>query len=406
MPLDIARARAAFPALEDGWAYMDNAGGSLTLGAVADRVRDHMLETAVQHGASYEPSRRGAARLAEARAAIAGLLGAARPEEVVFSPSTTVSARFLAAAMASRFGPGDEIVLSEFDHESNIGPWMALRDRGVEVRWWRIDPETTRPDLAQLERLVGPRTKLVCMTHCSNILGSVTPVTEAARIVHAHGAKLAVDGVAYAPHRLIDVAALGADYYMFSLYKTYGPHYAAFWGRHEDLLELDGLYHYFYGKERTPGKLEPGNPIYELAWGAAAIPDHLARLGGSEGREGLRRFFDMATEHETALGERLLTWLRGRRDLRIVGEDRAHAGRVPTVSFVAPGRDPAALIGRMDAAKVAIRHGDFHSRRLIEVLDLAPLGVVRVSMAHYNTMEEVDRLTETLDAALKTEERA
>ena len=114
----------------------------------------------------------------------------------------------------------------------------------------------------------------------------------------------------------------------------------------------------------------------------------------------------MATEHETALGERLLTWLRGRRDLRIVGEDRAHAGRVPTVSFVAPGRDPAALIGRMDAAKVAIRHGDFHSRRLIEALDLAPLGVVRVSMAHYNTMEEVDRLTETLDAALKTEERA
>ena len=217
MPLDIDCARAAFPALGDGWAYMDNAGGSLTLRVVADRVRDHMLETAVQHGANHEPSRRATTRLREARVAIAGLLGAARPEEVVFSPSTAVSARFLAAVMASRFGPGAETVLSEFDHASDIGPWTALRERGAKIRWWKIGPEALEPDLAELERLVGPRTKLVCMTHCSNILGSVTPVAKAARIVHAHGAKLAVDSVAFAPRRLIDMGGLGADHYMFSL---------------------------------------------------------------------------------------------------------------------------------------------------------------------------------------------
>ena len=171
MPLDLAHVRSCFPALADGFAYFDNAGGSLVLRGVAERVADYLLTTSVQTGANYAHSQRASARLAEARARVATWIGARRPEEVVFGPSTTVLAQFLAKAMASRLQPGDEVVVTDFDHESNIGPWRALEKAGVVVREWRINPETMRPDLADLDALLGPRTRLVAVTHASNILG-------------------------------------------------------------------------------------------------------------------------------------------------------------------------------------------------------------------------------------------
>ena len=145
-----------------------------------------------------------------------------------------------------------------------------------------------QPDLDALDRLMGPRTRLVCVTHASNILGTINPIRDIADFVHARGAKICVDGVAYAPHRAIDVQALDVDFYVFSLYKTYGPHLAVMYGRYAHLLELDGLYHYFYGKEKVSAKLEPGNPNYELAWGCAAIVDYLETLGEGEGPAGDR----------------------------------------------------------------------------------------------------------------------
>ena len=256
------------------------------------------------------------------------------------------------------------------------------------------------PDLGELGRLMTPRTRLVCVTHASNILGSVMPIRAIADLVHAHGARLCVDGVAYAPHRAVDVQALDADFYVFSFYKTYGPHFAMVWGRYEALLELDGLYHYFYGREKVPGKLEPGNPNYELAWGAAGIVDYLEALGGGTGRAAIERAFDGIAAQETALGSRLLDWLGSRNDATIVGERTAHADRVPTISFTFEGATPPGSCRKIDAARVAIRHGDFHSRRLVEALGRAPAGVLRASMVHYNTTEEVDRLIRALETAL------
>jgi cysteine desulfurase family protein (TIGR01976 family) len=406
MPLDLADVRSRFPALSDGWAYFDNAGGSLVLQDVADRVRDYLTTTSVQTGASYEPSRRASARLAEARGRIATLVNARAAEEIVFTPSTTVGMRFLATAMASQLSPGDEIVLTSFDHESNIGPWLTLEQRGVIFRWWNLRPGATEPDLDDLRALLTPRTRLVCVTHCSNILGSVTPVRRIADVVHAAGARLCVDGVAYAPHRAIDVQALDADYYLFSFYKCYGPHLGMLYGRRELLLELDGLYHWFYGREKIPGKLEPGNPCYELCWGAAAVVDYLEALGGAPGRAGVDAAFDAIAAHETALCARMLDWARGRNDVKIVGPDRAGPDRVPTLSFSAPGCDLAAVVARVDGARIGIRHGDFHSRRLVEALGLAPGGVIRASMVHYNGLDEVDRLCAALEEALRAERRA
>lgn len=402
MSLDLGFVRSQFPALENGWAYFDNAGGSQVLEGVANRVRDYMLTSSVQTGATYETSQTASARLAQARARIATFMGAERAEEVVFGPSTTVLVRFLATAMASQLSAGDEIILTDFDHESNIGPWLTLKDRGVVFRTWKIDPDTLTPRIEDLQKLMNARTRLVCVTHTSNILGSINPIREIADAVHAGGARLCVDGVAYAPHRAIDVQEIGADYYIFSFYKTYGPHFAAMYGRYDHLLELDGLYHYFYGKDKVPAKLEPGNPCYELAWGTAGIVDYFETLGGGSGRAAIENAFEKITAHEAAIGERLLSFLRDRNGVRIVGSRTSDpAVRVPTISFTVDGKTPEEIVLRTDKSRIGIRHGDFHSRRLAEAIGLGAPGAVRVSMVHYNTVDEVDRLVEALSQAMQ-----
>lgn len=403
MSLDVGFVRSQFPALAEGFAYFDNAGGTLVLKTVADRIQEYLLTTSVQTGASYAHSQRASARLTAARARIALLMGARRPEEVVFGPSTTALLQYLARAMAYQFKPRDEVIVTRFDHESNIGPWLGLEALGVIVKFWEIDKESFEIDLGALEQLLSPRTRLVAVTHVSNILGTINPIAEIARLVHAHGAKIVVDGVAYAPHRAIDVAALDVDYYVFSFYKTYGPHFAVLYGKYDDLLALDSLYHYFYGRDKVPGKLEPGNPCYELAWGAAGIVDYFDALGGGTGdRAAIQRAFTAVATHEAALGEKLLAYLRSRNDVRVIGRrDSDIQSRVPTISFKAVGRDSVGIVTEIDKHSTGIRQGDFHARRLIESLGLATSGgVVRVSMVHYNTLEEVDRLIGHLDRAL------
>ena len=399
--LDLAKVRAQFPALAGEWAFFDNAGGSQVLRACAERVADYMLTSAVQTGASYAPSQLASARLAEARAKMATFVNAERPEEIVFGPSTSVLMRFLATAMAARFEPGDEVILTRFDHESNIGPWLTLRDRGVVFKFWEIEREGYVVDLAALDRLLTDRTKLVCVTHTSNILGAINPIADIAARVHAAGARLCVDAVAYAPHRAIDVRACDADYYVFSFYKTYGPHFAMAYGKFAALAELDGLYHYFYGREKVPAKLEPGNPSYELAWGATAIVDYFEALGGGGGRAGIERAFDAVAAHEEALGERLLAYLRARNDVTVVGSrDADRTRRVPTIAFKIDGRASDEIVRAIDGDFVGVRQGDFHSRRLVEALGLErDGGVIRASMVHYNTLEEVDRLVASLERA-------
>lgn len=403
MALDIARVRAEFPALADGFAYFDNAGGSLVLKPVAERIAEYLLTTSVQTGASYSHSQRASARVHEARTAIARFMNAQRPEEIVLGASATMMMRTLAQAMASQFQPGDEIIVTNFDHETNIGPWLTLKERGVVFKFWEINRETTTIDLADLEALLGPKTKLVCVTHVSNILGSINPIRAIADKVHAAGAKLVVDGVAYAPHRAVDVQALDVDYYVFSFYKTYGPHFAVLYGRYDLLRELDNLYHYFYDKDKVPAKLEPGNTNYELAWGSAGIVDYFDELGGGSGdHAAIARAFEDVAAHEALIGERLLDYLRGKNGVRIIGDRGSDkATRVPTISFKADGRDSAAIVRALDDKQIGIRFGDFHSRRLVEALGLSEgSGVIRISMVHYNTLEEVDRVIAALDEAM------
>lgn len=403
--LDLTHVRSHFPSLSRGWTLFDNAGGSQILRGAVERMTEFLYEKNVQIGGSYEISLAAAEAMRDARAAAATLMNAARPEEIVFGPSTTVLLQNLARAMRSQLQPGDEIIVTMSDHESNIGPWVSLQEFGIVLKFWPLNHDTLSLELEDLAPLMTDRTKLVAMTHVSNILGQVNPVAEIARFVHDHGARICVDAVAYAPHRAIDVQAWDVDYYVFSLYKTYGPHYAVMYGKHQHLLELDTLYHYFYGKDKVPGKLEPGNPSYECAYSTLAIRDYFAGLGGAAAspRAALETGFTAITAQEDALVDRLLSYLTARNDCRVFGATtNVGSKRIPTVAFRFDGRDSGALATAMDAHKIAIRHGDFHSRRLVEDLgQMGDGGLLRVSMVHYNTLEEVDRLCAALDSILR-----
>ncbi|MFW2543660.1 cysteine desulfurase-like protein [Primorskyibacter sp. 2E107] len=401
--LDMAQVRGHFPALAKEWAFFDNAGGSQTVQGAIDRIVEFLTHRDVQIGGSYEISLAAAEALMKGRKAAQVLTNAARPEEIVFGPSTTVLAQTLAAAMRSQFSPGDEIIVTHADHESNIGPWERLREFGVVIKVWPFDPATGQLSLDTLGPLMTTRTKLVCVHHVSNILGQINPIPEITEYVHARGAKICVDGVAYAPHRAIDVTAWDVDYYIFSLYKCYGPHTAIMYGKYDLLAELDGLYHYFYGKDKVPGKLEPGNPNYELAYSTTAIVAYLQELGGGDDRAALEAGFSAIARQEQTLTDKLLAWLNARNDCRVIGPStNVDNTRVPTIAFRFDGVNSGDVARAMDAYKVAIRFGDFHSRRLAEGLgETHDGGVLRVSMVHYNTVAEIDRLTTGLDHVLR-----
>ncbi|MEO6299357.1 MAG: cysteine desulfurase-like protein [Paracoccaceae bacterium] len=400
LALNLDLVRGNFPGLARGWTLFDNAGGSQILKGAVDRMTEFLLEKNVQIGGSYDISLAAAAALREGREAAATLMNAGRAEEIIFGPSTTVLLQNLARAMRGQLKPGDEIIVTQADHESNIGPWMWLQEFGITIKTWPLNRDTFTLDLTDLAPLMTDRTRLVAVTHVSNILGQVNPVAEIASFVHDHGARVCVDAVAYAPHRAIDVQAWDVDYYVFSLYKTYGPHYAVMYGKYDHLLELDPIYHYFYGKDKVPGKMEPGNPSYECAYSTVAILDYFAGLGaGPTARTRVESGFAAIAVQEDALVGRLLSYLTSRNDCQIFGATRNEGSRrIPTVAFRFDGRNSGALCKAMDEHKIAIRHGDFHARRLVDSLDqMADGGLVRVSMVHYNTLDEVDRLCAAFD---------
>ncbi|MFT5283954.1 MAG: cysteine desulfurase family protein (TIGR01976 family) [Planctomycetota bacterium] len=406
MDLDLSFVRSHFPGLNAEQVFFDNAGGSMTLKGVVDRIAEYLLTSDVQLGASYPTSVLAGARYDEARTRLSEFIGASRSEEVVFGPSSTILLSLLAQAIEPEIKAGDVIIVTRVDHQANITPWERLAKRcDATIRYWEVDPVTRELKLADLP--IDDRTRFVAMTHASNILGGIEPIQEVARIVHEFGAQLCVDGVAYAPHRPLDLAAWDVDYYVFSLYKVYGPHHAILYGKYNRLQSLETLGHYFFPEDQVVGKLEPGNANYELSYGAAGVVDYFEELGqhadaSLTGAAARKMAWDQISAHEEVLAERLLAFLRERSDVTIIGsEDSSAAVRVPTISFVHESLLSSAIVNRVDPHGLGIRFGHFYAAQLIDVLNLnSSDGVVRVSMVHYNTIEEVDRLIELLQSVL------
>ncbi|MGZ3441353.1 MAG: aminotransferase class V-fold PLP-dependent enzyme [Polyangia bacterium] len=388
--LDLAAVRVQFPALSGEWAFFDNAGGSQILGSAIERVVEFYRTSMVQLGGSYAVSQLANERVVDGRRALARWMGC-DDGEVVIGNSTTQLLANLTLSMASSFSPGDEIIVTDVDHESNVGCWGRLQPtRGVVVKEWRVDRDSLTLRLDELEWLMTDKTRLVCFTQASNLVGSIHPVADITRLVHERGALVCVDGVAYAPHRPINVRAWDVDYYVFSVYKTYGPHLACVYGRHQLLAALRGINHFFIGDDEVPYKLQPGHVTYELAHALPAVVAYLESLD-----------FDAVAAHERALSARLLDFLGGVRGVHVLGERTASATRVPTISFTVDGAHAGEIVRAVDAHRIGIKHGDFYARRLVDRLGLgARGGVVRASMVHYNTIDEVDRLCAVLEPIL------
>ncbi|MDB9373371.1 cysteine desulfurase-like protein [Nodularia sphaerocarpa] len=410
MFLNIDKVRPYFPALAGKWTFFDNAGGSQTLKTVVDRISEYLLTTNVQLGASYEVSQLAGERVALANQGMATLINAKSPKEVVMGSSTTMMLKILSLCLSQSFTPGDEVIVTNCDHEANIGAWVALEKQGVKVKVWQIRRDSLELHLEDLEVLMNQRTKLVALTHASNVLGTINPIKEIAGFVHDRGALVCVDGVAYAPHRLIDVQDLDVDFYVLSCYKVYGSHCALLYGKEEHLLRMRGLNHYFIEQSDIPYKFQLGNLNFELTYGMLGLCDYLSELAqlhygdetAPELRNQMAQVFDLMSVHEENLSDRLLKYLNSHPKIRVIGKSTAHRElRVPTISFAVDGVHSSTIPPQIDSAYIGIRYGDFYAKRLIEYLGLASQGgIIRVSMVHYNTVEEVDGLIAAFERVL------
>ncbi|MCC5643215.1 cysteine desulfurase-like protein [Nostoc sp. CHAB 5824] len=407
MLLNVDKVRQYFPALAGEWTFFDNAGGSQTLKKVVDRISEFLLSSDVQLGASYGVSQLAGERLALATRGMATFINASSYKEVVMGPSTTMMLKVLSICLGQTFTPGDEIIVTNCDHEANIGAWVALEKQGMKVKVWQIRPDSLELNLADLEPLMSQRTKLVALTHASNVLGTINPIKKIAAFVHDRNAMICVDGVAYAPHRLVDVQDLDVDFYALSFYKVYGPHHALLYGKEEHLLRLPGLNHYFIEQTDIPYKFQLGNVNFELSYGMLGLCDYLSELAqlhyGNQTAPDLRnqmvQAFDLISIHEEHISDRLLNYLNSKSNVRVIGQSKADRQfRVPTISFVVDGVNSSTIPAKIDQHYIGIRYGHFYAKRLIEYLGLASQdGIVRVSMVHYNTLEEVNSLIEVFE---------
>ncbi|MCI4666569.1 MAG: aminotransferase class V-fold PLP-dependent enzyme [Bacteroidia bacterium] len=407
LSLDTSFARSFFPSLSSGFVFMDNAGGSQTLRPVAERLSDYLLNSNVQHGASYEISQLAGARVYEASQHTRDYIHANQLEEIVLGPSTSMQIRILSLALSHAWKPGDEIIVTNTDHEANVSPWTDLKKKGIEIKIWEYNPETFQLELDDLKGLITDKTKLLAFTHASNVLGSINPVKEITKYAQAQGLLVCVDGVAYAPHRLPDVQELGVDFYIFSWYKVFGPHFALMYVKKAHLEKMEGINHYFI--QSSPYKFQPGNVNFEFAYSLMGIFDYLEAINNHhfeqapKGRLTYQKAFDLFTQQEEELSGILLDFLNSNSDIKIIGNKKADKSkRVSTISFVHEKLDSKEIVDQVDPFRIGIRYGDFYAKKLIEKLGIEQKnGVVRVSLLHYNTHEEVKRLISIFDGIFK-----
>jgi len=402
---DQTQARAQFPALAGDTVFLENAGGSQVPASVADGIHAYLTQTYVQLGAGYALSQKCTATVEAAHDFARTLLNAGDGHAILGS-SSTVLLNILADSYGRILKPGDRIILAETGHEANVGCWKRLADKGVEIVWWRMDPETFTCPLTDLEALLDDRTALVALPHVSNLLGEIVDLKAITDLVHAAGAKVVADGVAFAPHRAVDVQALGVDWYVYSTYKVYGPHMAVMYGTHAALAELTGPNHFFIPKDDLPYKFEPGGANHESCAGLLGLGDYLKFLTGTAveapcDRTVVEQAFARMQAWEEPLMARLLDYLNNRSDVRVIGPRAGGPERVGTISFVHDTKSSKEISDAVDRTEVAIRFGHMYAWHLCERLGLdLEDGVVRVSFVHYNTPAEIERLIEIFEQVL------
>jgi cysteine desulfurase family protein (TIGR01976 family) len=373
---------------------------------VIERLNQFFVEHNVQPYGSFSPSRVAGERIDESYEAISELINA-DVNEVTVGPSTTLNFYILAQGLRHLLNSGDEIIVTNQDHEANVGVWRRLSEYGVVIREWQIQKETGELEISDFKGLISDRTKLVCCTMCSNVIGTHNDVGTVAELAHKVGALVVADGVSYAPHIIPDVRKLGVDFYGYSTYKTFGTHQGVLWGSSDALQQVRAQGHFF--NETEPRyRLNPTGPQHAQIAALAGITEYFDVLYQhhfgvlSERRhDRARKVFALVAEHEAVLANKLLDYLKERSDVRLLGQDYAKPGRrASTIAFHA-GISSAKIERRLAKRGIGVGSGNFYARRCIEALGLdAEDGVVRVSLVHYNTEKDIDTLLNALDEVL------
>lgn len=408
MTLDIDFVRAQFPAFSEpslhGQAFFENAGGSYPCAQVVNRLTRFYRQRKVQPYGPYAASRLGGAEMDEARTRLAAMLGVAG-DEIGFGPSTSQNTYVLAQAFRKWLRPGEAIVVTNQDHEANSGVWRRLAEDGIDIREWQIDPASGHLDPETLEPLLDERVRLVCFPHCSNVVAEINPVTEITAIAHAAGAFVCVDGVSYAPHGFPNVGKLGPDIYLFSAYKTYGPHQGIMVVRRALAELLPNQGHWFNAGTLTR-RFTPAGPDHAQIAASAGMADYVdalsARHGGpAEGGEARAEFVhDLMRAREMTLLQPLLDAVSARNSVRLIGPSQA-TRRAPTVALALRGRAAAPVAAELARHGIMAGGGDFYALRPLQAMGVDPeAGVLRLSFTHYTTEAEIAQLIDALDRVL------
>jgi len=405
--LDIDYVREQFPAFKDPlsskWSFFENAGGSYVPSNVIDRLNHFMTSTKVQPYAEFDTSAIAGDNMDKATNYFAEMINAEN-DEIIISGSTTMNMYVLSNAMRSLLKHGDEVIVTNQDHEANVGAWRRLANHGMVIKEWQINSETAELEINDLKALLSEKTKIVAVTHCSNIVGSINDIKSIAQLVHEYDAYIVGDGVSYAPHGFPDVKGLGVDFYAFSLYKTYGPHLGLLYGKKEILNQLPNQNHEFLEGD-VPYTLNPGGPNHEELSCLVGVYEYFINLfehhfSGEtlSVRDKIHKVNKLITNHEKEIANPLLEYLNSRSDIKIIGKTKiSNKDRAPTISFTMDNKSSKDLSSELVKHGIATRNDNFYAWRCLLALGIdVDDGVVRTSMVHYNSHDDVEKLINAL----------
>ncbi|MGC2194837.1 MAG: cysteine desulfurase-like protein [Terriglobales bacterium] len=403
----ISWVRESFPALNigDNFIFFDNGAGAQVPQTVLDAVQHHLISRNVQRGGRYRQSREVDEAIQSARESVAMFLNALDPAEVAFGMNATSFIRIVSQAIGENIRDRREIIVSDLDHEANVATWLDLQRKGCEILWWKMREDGTL-HTSDLEPLLSSQTRLVACTMASNALGSIVDVKDVARMAHAVGAEVFLDAVHYAPHGALDVQALDCDYLVCSGYKIFAPHMGFVWGKREALETLPTFREDFI-PNHVPMKIEVGTFVYENVAGMDAAIGYLEELGtrarpdaAPTSRRGrLLQGMEAIRTYEASLSLELIKELSSLEGIALYGviDPLKINQRVPTVCFNLRGVAPCTVSEKCAAQGIGIRDGNMYSPRLLQRLLIpADTGAVRASLAHYNTVDEIQKFADVL----------
>jgi len=405
--IDIDYVKAQFPAFKDPfsskWSFFENAGGSYVPHNVIKHLNDFMTSTKVQPYAEFDTSAIAGNKMDKATELFAEMINA-KKNEIIIGASTTMNIYVLSNAMKHFINKGDEIIVTNQDHEANIGAWRRLESYGAIIKEWKMNPDNAELEIESLKLLLTNKTKIVAVTHCSNIVGSINDIKLIAKLVHEYDAYIIADGVSYAPHGFPDVKDLGVDFYTFSLYKTYGPHLGLLYGKKEILNQLPNQNHEFLEGE-VPYTLNPGGPNHEELSCLIGIHEYFNNLynhhypnENNSLRNKIEKINDLISHHEEQIANPLLEYMNSRKDIRLIGKKKMiNKNRAPTIAFTLKNQSSKNISNKLVKNGIATRNDNFYAWRCLKALGIdVDDGVVRTSMVHYNTSEDVDKLISVL----------